>query len=85
MVSTFFGYRNTTIIFGFILFLAFWHSSICHTFWWFYFDYSIIGGIVNGILVMLPIYQIQKYFTKYKGLATGIVFSGYGLGSIIWS
>ncbi|TGO83060.1 hypothetical protein BPOR_0709g00060 [Botrytis porri] len=60
------------------------HDSLCKEYYQFFYAQGFLLGI--GIAsVLLPAFSIAaQYFTKYRGLALGIVISGSSLGGVIW-
>ena len=51
----------------------------------FYLGYGVIGGIGIGIGYVTPVATAAKWFPDRKGLATGIVVMGFGMGALIMS
>ena len=50
-----------------------------------YIGYGVIGGTGLGLAYMTPVATIAKWFPDKKGLATGIVIMGFGLGALVMS
>lgn len=50
-----------------------------------YISYGFIMGIGLGIGYIAPVKTLMIWFEKYKGLATGIAISGFGLSKVIFS
>ncbi|KAL4456963.1 hypothetical protein ABPG74_014601 [Tetrahymena malaccensis] len=59
--------------------------SFAKVFWLFVIIYGIIFGFFTGIMYMVPIYLGQLYFPSRRGLVSGFILTGYGLGSLIFS
>lgn len=63
---------------------ALFMTSLCKE----YYQLFLAQGFLLGVglaSVLLPGYAISaQYFTKYRGLALGIVVSGSSLGGVIW-
>ena len=59
-------------------------SSYVTSFWPFFILYSGGFGLCNGISYGIPIYNSWKHFPNNKGLVTGIVLCGFGLGSFVF-
>ncbi|KAL4508394.1 hypothetical protein ABPG72_003698 [Tetrahymena utriculariae] len=59
--------------------------SFAQVFWLFVIIYGIIFGFFTGIMYMVPIYLGQLYFPSRRGLVSGFILTGYGLGSLIYS
>ncbi len=68
---------------GFIALAGKWFASYTTDIWLFIALYGILGGIGNGMSYMIPLVCTWEYFPKRRGLVTGIIVSGYGLGSFI--
>ncbi len=59
--------------------------SLCsqiQTIWQLYFFY-IIASLGSGVTVSLPNATVQKWFTKKRGLALGLVTAGVGAGTLL--
>lgn len=50
-----------------------------------YISYGCIMGVGLGIGYLSPVKTLMLWFTKHKGLATGIAISGFGLSKVILS
>lgn len=50
-----------------------------------YISYGVIMGIGLGIGYITPVKTLMIWFEKYKGLATGIAISGFGLSKVLFS
>ncbi len=53
--------------------------------WWMYLTYGIIGGIGNGMAYITPVATVTKWFPDKRGLASGMVVMGFGLGAFIFN
>ena len=51
----------------------------------FYLGYGVIGGAGIGLGYVTPVVTAAKWFPDRKGLATGIVVMGFGLGALLLS
>ena len=51
----------------------------------FYIGYGVIGGIGIGLGYVTPVATVAKWFPDRKGLATGIVVMGFGIGAFLLS
>ena len=51
----------------------------------FYFGYGVIGGAGIGFGYVTPVATAAKWFPDRKGLATGIVVMGFGIGAFLFS
>ncbi|HEY9595683.1 MAG TPA: OFA family MFS transporter [Spirochaetia bacterium] len=50
-----------------------------------YVGYGLIGGIGLGLGYVTPVAVVSKWFPDKKGLATGLVVMGFGLGALFMS
>ena len=53
--------------------------------WLFYLGYGVIGGAGIGMGYVTPVATVAKWFPDRKGLATGIVVMGFGVGAFLLS
>ena len=51
----------------------------------FYLGYGVIGGAGIGLGYVTPVATVAKWFPHHKGLATGIVVMGFGVGALLLS
>ena len=51
----------------------------------FYIGYGVIGGAGIGLGYVTPVATVAKWFPDQKGLATGIVVMGFGVGAFLLS
>ena len=51
----------------------------------FYLGYGVIGGTGIGLGYVTPVATVAKWFPDKKGLATGIVVMGFGVGAVVLS
>ena len=51
----------------------------------FYIGYGVIGGAGIGFGYVTPVATVAKWFPDRKGLATGIVVMGFGVGALLLS
>ena len=56
-----------------------------HSLWLLYAGFGVIGGIGMGIGYVTPVATVGKWFPDKKGLATGMVVMGFGLGALVMS
>jgi OFA family oxalate/formate antiporter-like MFS transporter len=52
---------------------------------WLYATYGIMGGIGAGMAYITPVAMVTKWFPDRKGLAGGLVATGFGLGAFIYN
>lgn len=50
-----------------------------------YLGYGLLGGIGLGLGYVTPVATVAKWFPDRKGLATGMVIMGFGLGALLMS
>jgi len=50
-----------------------------------YVGYGVIGGIGLGLAYVTPVATVSKWFPDRKGLSTGMVVMGFGLGALFMS
>ncbi len=53
--------------------------------WLFYIGYGVIGGAGIGFGYVTPVATVAKWFPDRKGLATGVVVMGFGVGAFLLS
>ena len=53
--------------------------------WLFYVGYSVIGGAGIGLGYVTPVATAAKWYPDRKGLATGLVVMGFGVGAFLLS
>ena len=51
----------------------------------FYLGYGVIGGAGIGLGYVTPVATVAKWFPDRKGLATGVVVMGFGVGAFLLS
>ncbi len=55
-----------------------------HEPWWWYLTYGVIGGFGNGMAYITPVATVTKWFPDKRGLASGMVVMGFGLGAFVY-
>jgi OFA family oxalate/formate antiporter-like MFS transporter len=53
--------------------------------WWTYLTYGLIGGLGNGIGYVTPVATVTKWFPDRRGLGSGMVVMGFGLGAFFYN
>jgi OFA family oxalate/formate antiporter-like MFS transporter len=53
------------------------------SFWLLVVGYGILGGFGLGMVYIVPIAMLQKWFPDKPGLITGIAVAGFGFGAVI--
>ncbi len=51
----------------------------------FYLGYGVIGGTGIGLGYVTPVVTVAKWFPDKRGLATGVVVMGFGVGALLLS
>jgi MFS transporter, OFA family, oxalate/formate antiporter len=51
----------------------------------FYLSYGLIGGIGTGIVYIGVVGHMVQWFPDRRGLATGLVAAGYGMGALLFT
>ncbi len=51
----------------------------------FYLGYGVIGGAGIGLGYVTPVATVAKWFPEKRGLVTGIVVMGFGIGALLLS
>jgi len=52
---------------------------------WLYLTYGVIGGFGNGMAYITPLATVTKWFPDKRGLASGMVVMGFGLGAFFYA
>ena len=55
-----------------------------HDLWWWDVTYGVIGGFGNGMAYITPLAMVTKWFPDKRGLASGMVVMGFGLGAFVY-
>jgi MFS family permease len=53
--------------------------------WWLYLTYGVIGGLGLGMGYVAPVAMVTKWFPDHRGLAGGLVLTGFGLGAFAYN
>jgi OFA family oxalate/formate antiporter-like MFS transporter len=72
------------ILFGLGYLLAAW-ALRAESLFGLYLGYGVIGGIGLGLGYVTPVATVAKWFPDKKGLATGMVILGFGMGALVMS
>ncbi|MDP9106548.1 MAG: OFA family MFS transporter [Candidatus Eremiobacteraeota bacterium] len=54
-------------------------------YWWIYLTYGVIGGLGLGMGYITPVATVTKWFPDKRGLASGMVVMGFGLGAFFFN
>jgi MFS transporter, OFA family, oxalate/formate antiporter len=52
---------------------------------WLYLTYGVIGGLGIGMAYISPVAMVTKWFPDRRGLGSGMVVMGFGLGAFIYN
>ena len=52
---------------------------------WMYATYGVLGGLGLGLGYVTPVAAVAKWFPDRRGLGTGMVVMGFGLGAFVYS
>jgi MFS transporter, OFA family, oxalate/formate antiporter len=52
---------------------------------WLYCTYGVVGGFGVGMAYVTPVAVVTKWFPDRRGLGTGMVVMGFGLGACIYT
>ena len=61
------------------------YSSYTEDLYSFALVYGILTGMAMGLSYMVPLINAVQYFPEKKGLVSGIIVAGFGLGSLVFS
>jgi OFA family oxalate/formate antiporter-like MFS transporter len=81
-----FGPRRLALAGGFLYALGYLITGLAiagHSLVWLYLGFGVVGGIGLGLGYVTPIATVAKWFPDRKGLVTGMVVMGFGLGALI--
>ena len=53
--------------------------------WWMYATYGVIGGFGVGMGYVTPVTVVTKWFPHRRGLGSGMVVMGFGLGAFVYN
>ncbi len=53
--------------------------------WWIYLTYGVIGGLGLGLGYITPVAAVTKWFPDKRGLGSGMVVMGFGLGAFFYN
>jgi MFS family permease len=51
---------------------------------WLYLTYGVLAGLGNGMAYITPVATVTKWFPDKRGLASGMVVMGFGLGAFFY-
>jgi len=58
-------------------------ATTADMFWLLVLGYGVLGGFGLGMVYIVPIAMLQKWFPDKPGLITGIAVAGFGFGAVI--
>jgi len=53
--------------------------------WWIYVTYGLLGGLGLGMGYVTPVAAVTKWFPDKRGLGSGMVVMGFGLGAFLYN
>jgi OFA family oxalate/formate antiporter-like MFS transporter len=53
--------------------------------WWLDLTYGVIAGFGNGMAYVTPVAMVTKWFPDRRGLGSGMVVMGFGLGAFFYN
>jgi MFS family permease len=53
--------------------------------WWLYLTYGAVGGFGIGMAYVTPVAVVTKWFPERRGLGSGLVVMGFGLGAVVYN
>jgi MFS family permease len=53
--------------------------------WWIYLTYGVVGGLGLGLGYITPVAAVTKWFPDKRGLGSGMVVMGFGLGAFFYN
>ena len=80
-----FGDRLVCLIGSVLISICSFFSSYTSNFYLFVTLYGILFGLFSGSIYMIPYNTAYKYFPNHKGIVSGCISTGMGLGSFIFS
>lgn len=82
-----FGPRVVTLAGGLIMSggVALSYFSIQYSFWLMLVTYGVMFGLGTGLAYVGPLACAMRWLPKWKGLAAGIVVSGFGISALIFN
>ncbi|KAK0216880.1 major facilitator superfamily domain-containing protein [Armillaria fumosa] len=79
------GYRLTGFIGTCIMCIGLISASFSTHVWHLYLTQGVLFGVGSGFAFIPAVCIPSQWFTKHRGLATGIAASGYGVGGLLLS
>jgi len=52
---------------------------------WLYLTYGVVGGLGLGLAYVTPVATVTKWFPDRRGLGSGMVVMGFGLGAFLYN
>jgi MFS family permease len=52
---------------------------------WLYLTYGLLGGLGLGLAYVTPVAAVTKWFPERRGLGSGMVVMGFGLGAFVYN
>jgi MFS family permease len=77
------GIRKIVFLSGIGLFIGFCVFAFSHSIWHFYLAAAFIGLFYYASTTLVALTLINRWFTEKKGIVTGIVMAGSGIGGVL--
>ena len=77
------GPRLVVTIFGSFLGISYLLMSQVNALWQFYFNYGVLAAIGMSVTATPIMATVARWFVRRRGLMTGIVQAGLGIGGLI--
>ena len=79
------GPRWVTTLGGILYFLGLFLASKTTSLTYMYLTYGILGGAGAAACYICPLSACLKWFPDKRGLLSGLIMAGYGMGSMVFS
>ena len=80
-----YGPKMAIVVFGSFCGLSYLLMSQISTIWQFYLAFGVVMGIGRSPIVVATFSTVARWFVKRRGLMTGIVAAGAGIGQTIFA
>ncbi|ORZ00824.1 major facilitator superfamily domain-containing protein [Syncephalastrum racemosum] len=79
-----FGYTPVIILGVFLMTLGFEMAGFTSQIWHLYLTQGLLFGMGEGLLFVIAMGLVPQWFTRRRGLATGLTACGSGLGGLVF-
>lgn len=79
------GFKLMLFLGNLIIAASIFVASFMTNFWTFIIFYGFTFGMANGALYVVPMKIGFLYYPHRKGMVSGTIVAGFGMGSFIWS